>query len=366
MNQGSQYKTALNLAKRALDYIARYGTPPTPHAYELFYTVCGGQNPELNEALATVVADRRQVTARDAEQLYKKFLSRDKTTTEMASIGSNMNSEMSGLLTLIDTISNSTSTYQSSLQRAEQKLASGQPQQNIEAMVHSLLSATQSMAQSNAEVAANLETSRAQVEQLEDCLKAAREESSRDSLTGLCNRRQFDIMLDEAILAAGNENTPLSILLIDIDSFKPFNDEHGHVAGDSALRYVASCLKSNIKDQDTAARYGGEEFVVILTHTSLEHAMSVAERIRHLVHSRQLFKKATGESMGKISVSIGVAERKLKDSAESLLHRADMCMYTAKTRGRNQVCHTPSEPESEQDSAQPSSEPMLASQHLTA
>lgn len=357
MDQGSQYKTALSLAKRALDYIARYGTPPTPHAYEIFYTVCAGQNAELNEALAEVIADKRQVSARDAERLYEKFLSTDKTTAEMASIGSNMSTEMSGLLTLIDTVSNSTNTYQSSLQKAEQRLASGQPEQNIEAMVQSLLEATQSMARSNAEVSANLETSRAQVEQLEDCLKAAREESSRDPLTGLCNRRQFDIMLDEAILAAGNENTPLSLLMVDIDHFKPFNDEHGHVAGDSALRYVASCLKSNIKEHDTAARYGGEEFVVILSHTSVEHAMSVAERIRHLINSRHLVKKATGESMGRISVSIGVTERQAKDSAESFLHRADMCMYAAKTGGRNRVQHTPVEPSSDQSADQNSDQP---------
>ncbi len=382
MDQGSQYKTALNLAKRALDYIARYGTPPTPHAFELFYTVCAGQNAELNEALAAIIADRRSVTARDAERLYEKHLSTDRTSAEMASIGSNMSGEMSGLLSLIDTVSNSANSYQSSLQNAEQKLASGQSNQNIEAMVQSLLSATQSMTQTNAEVSANLEISRAQVEQLEDCLKAAREESSRDPLTGLCNRRQFDIMLDEAILAAGNENTPLSLLLIDIDHFKLFNDEHGHVAGDSALRYVASCLKSNIKDHDTAARYGGEEFVVILSHTAVEHAMSVAERIRHLINSRHLVKKATGESMGRISVSIGVTERQEKDSAESFLHRADMCMYSAKTKGRNQVSYSPAEEASEQSvdkpceqpsdipseapTEAPSEEPMLAGEHLSA
>lgn len=340
MDDRSQYKTALGLAKRALDYIARYGTPPTPHVYELFYTICAGQNAELNEALATIVADKRKVSGRDAERLYDKYLSTDKTSAEMAGIGSKMNGEMSSLMSLIGTAVTTANTYQASLQNAEQKLASGPAQQNVEALVQSLLAATQTMAQTNAEVSANLETSRAQVEQLEDCLRAAREESSKDPLTGLANRRQFDIMLDEAILSAGNTNTPLSLLMIDIDHFKPFNDEHGHVAGDSALRYVASCIKSNIKEHDTAARYGGEEFAVILPQTSLEHAMSVAERIRHLVHARHLVKKATGEDMGRISVSVGATEREEKDSAESFLHRADMCMYAAKAAGRNQVKHT--------------------------
>jgi len=339
----SQYKNALGLAKRALDYIARYGTPPTPHAYEVFYTVCAGLNPELNEALGKVIAEHRHVTAQDAERLYQEFLSPQQLSEKVETIGAQMNNEMTALLSLIGNAANSVNTYQASLVNAEGQLGDGPAQQNASEMVGALLNATNAMARTNAEVSANLETSRAQVEQLEDCLKLAREESSRDALTGLVNRRQLELVIDESILKSSSTGQPTSLLVVDVDKFKEFNDTHGHVAGDSALRYVASCIKSNIKSKDTAGRYGGEEFAVILPDTSVEHAVSLAERIRHLVNARYLVKKATGESMGKISVSAGAAEFVEGDTAESFLHRADMCMYAAKRDGRNRVESTPAE-----------------------
>ncbi len=341
MDERGQYKTALDLAKRALEYIARFGTPPTPHAFELFYTVCAGQNASLNEAVSRATANKKTLSANETEKLYQEYLEPQTQSPQMETIGTKMGCEMTGLLALLGTAATNANTYQASLQSAEEKLKSPQADQNIPEMVRSLHSATQNMARANLEISANLETSRAQVELLEDCLKEVREESSRDPLTGLVNRRRFDILLDDALLGASSSGEPACLLVIDIDNFKIFNDSHGHIAGDSALRYVASCIKSNIKGQDTAARYGGEEFAVILPNTSIEHAMSLAERIRHLVNARHLVKKATGVDMGRISVSIGAAMNMEGDSAESFLNRADMCMYAAKNGGRNQVQDSP-------------------------
>ncbi len=341
MDERAQYRTALDLAKRALEYIAQFGAPPTPHAFELFYTVCAGQNAPLNEAVTKATSGKQKLSAAEVEKLYVDFLSPGPQSQQMETIGEKMGSEMTGLLSLLGTAASTANTYQASLQSAEERLNSPQAGQNISEMVRSLHAATQTMARANSEVTTNLETSRAQVEMLEDCLKEAREESSRDPLTGLVNRRRFDILLEDTLLNASSNGQPASLLVIDIDNFKQFNDTHGHVAGDSALRYVASCIKSNIKGQDTAARYGGEEFAVILPNTSIEHGMSLAERIRHLINARHLVKKATGVDMGRISVSIGVTMTEEGDSADSFLHRADMCMYAAKNAGRNRVLDSP-------------------------
>lgn len=341
MDEKAQYKTALRLAKRALDYIANYGTPPTPHAFEVFYTVCAGLNPQLNEAVAKIVANSRKITSADAERLYEEFISNSAAPEKVQSIGSKMSIEMAGLLSLLGTVANSTNSYQSSLERAEERLERAPDENQINNTVKSLLTATRQMSRASAEVSANLETSRAQVEQLDDCLRLVREETSKDGLTGLVNRKQLDIMLDETLLLARESHEPFCLMIIDIDNFKDFNDTNGHVAGDSALRYVASCIKSNVKGQDTAGRYGGDEFAVILPNTSIENAISLAERIRHLINARHLVKKATGESMGRISVSIGVTECADDESAETCYNRADLCMYGAKEAGRNQVSTTP-------------------------
>jgi len=350
VDEQSQYKTALDLAKRTLKYIARYETPPTPCAYELFYTVCTGVNPSLNEALAAIIAKKRKLTAREAEQLYRDYLSSEEAAKMIQDVGAKMNSQLSSLLSLLGNAASNATNYQVSLESAEETLSGGAAPQNTAELVHALLEGTRAMAQTNAQITANLETTRAQVEQLEDCLKLAREESARDTVTGLVNRRQFDLLLDETILKAAESGKPACLLLADIDNFKAFNDTHGHIAGDSALRYVGSCIKANTKSRDTAARVGGEEFALILPNTRIEQAVGVAERIRHLINSRTLVKKTTKEDMGCISVSIGATQLLDDDTAESVFDRADMCMYAAKKAGRNNVKDV-SEPDTAANSA---------------
>jgi len=129
--------------------------------------------------------------------------------------------------------------------------------------------------------------------------------------------------------------------MTDIDHFKTFNDTFGHLTGDQVLRLVALSVKQNVKGQDLAARYGGEEFAVILPDTVLRSGVTVADHIRRAVMTKELMKRSTGEHLGRVTISIGVATLRPDDSAASLLGRADQCMYAAKRSGRNQVvCET--------------------------
>jgi diguanylate cyclase len=129
----------------------------------------------------------------------------------------------------------------------------------------------------------------------------------------------------------------MALLLCDIDHFKAFNDNWGHQTGDQVLRLVASCLSESVKGRDTAARYGGEEFAVLLRGTGLEDATLVAEQIRETVENKKLVKKSTGDVLGSITISIGVAEFGADEAADSVIRRADACLYGAKQHGRNLV-----------------------------
>nr|WP_248306212.1 GGDEF domain-containing protein [Devosia oryzisoli] len=158
-----------------------------------------------------------------------------------------------------------------------------------------------------------------------------------DPLTKIANRKSLDEGLAEAIREAAETGAPLSLMLVDIDHFKTFNDTYGHQTGDQVLRLVAMTLKSNIKGKDLAARYGGEEFVAVLPSTDMEGAVIVAENVRKAIQAKELLKRSTNEKLGRITASFGVARFHPTDNAMSLIERADRCLYAAKHAGRNRV-----------------------------
>jgi diguanylate cyclase (GGDEF)-like protein len=164
-----------------------------------------------------------------------------------------------------------------------------------------------------------------------------------DPLTGLANRRSFDERLEEGLRAFMRTGEPLTLLMIDVDDFKRFNDTYGHVAGDGALRAIADAIRDVVnRPRDVVARYGGEEFVIVLSDTPLEGALSVAERIRIEVVRRRIPHKAN-RAAPYVTVSLGAASaRGGSPDARELIERADTALYRAKDAGRNRVEADPS------------------------
>jgi len=159
--------------------------------------------------------------------------------------------------------------------------------------------------------------------------------SIHDSLTGIHNRRYFDVRLQEEAERARKFSLEFSLLMIDIDFFKKVNDTYGHLVGDVVLRAVANILQSCIREIDFAARYGGEEFIIILQETNKKGALYVAERIRETVEKQAI--KAFDETV-RVTVSIGVVVYPQHTSYKELLVEiADKALYKAKDKGRNRV-----------------------------
>jgi diguanylate cyclase (GGDEF)-like protein len=154
-----------------------------------------------------------------------------------------------------------------------------------------------------------------------------------DGLTGCFNRRFFEIQLERDLHLATRMRQPVSLILIDIDHFKRVNDTHGHDAGDTALRILASELREEVRGVDTAARYGGEEFAIILPQAGPEGAFAVAERLRTRIERTEV------PGVGTITASLGIATFPLHASSRDLLvTAADRALYQAKRTGRNRVC----------------------------
>ena len=162
--------------------------------------------------------------------------------------------------------------------------------------------------------------------------------SSRDPLTGLANRRQFELALAREVDRVARTGESAMVLMIDIDHFKKVNDTHGHAAGDLVLKAVALVLQDCIRPMDTVARVGGEEFAMVLPNCQPGFGQAVAERVRLQVQSKAV-PVAPGKEIA-VTVSIGgaFAPQWVRSSAPLWLERADQKLYQAKAGGRNQAC----------------------------
>ena len=157
-----------------------------------------------------------------------------------------------------------------------------------------------------------------------------------DALTGLHNRGWMDDMFEREIRRSERDGLTPCMLMIDVDHFKNFNDEYGHLAGDRALVVIGESIRKPLRPNDHVARFGGEEFAVLLPETSLENAITIAERLRERVCEAALG-DINGQALPKVTVSIGVAEYRSGGSLEAMIASADVAMYQAKKDGRNCV-----------------------------
>jgi len=156
----------------------------------------------------------------------------------------------------------------------------------------------------------------------------ARQDSLHDALTGLANRRFMEMQLRHEVAASRRSNSPLSVIMLDLDRFKKYNDTYGHPAGDLLLIKIAEEIRHCLREEDLPARYGGEEFLVVLRNTTLQRATEVAERLRTRI-----------EQQAEITVSLGVATLEASDDEPGhTVERADRALYRAKQTGRNRVC----------------------------
>lgn len=164
------------------------------------------------------------------------------------------------------------------------------------------------------------------------------EQASRDPLTNLYNRRYFDVAVQREMARCEREAKPLSLILMDLDHFKMFNDHYGHAAGDTCLRVVARSIQASAKRAtDLAARYGGEEFLLLLPDTDLQGAVRMAEDLRAAVQSLEVEHKQSSHGMVTLSLGVAVNKPEYLQDAQHLIRSADIALYAAKENGRNRV-----------------------------
>lgn len=337
MSERDDFKRTIVYGENAVGHLRKNEIAAYPRNYELWYTYAAGFNHALNKTINDIIRQRGKITSAEVDRVYDQFIAPTRVGERIDEVGGRLSHEIKGVAGMLATQMESTASYSSSLGEAQAALVDAQDSGAVETIVQGLITATRETERTNRELEGQLAESRRQIAELQESLEAIRYESLVDDLTTLANRKHFDQSLDRLVAEAQQTDVPFSLLFTDIDHFKKFNDTYGHQTGDQVLRLVALALKQNIKGQDIACRFGGEEFAVLLPRTDLAQSVVVAEHIREAVFSKELVKRSTGENLGRITISIGVAEWRRGDTLQSVVERADVCLYAAKRGGRNMV-----------------------------
>ena len=322
--------------------IERHRLIPNPANFQVLFVHYCNSNSQLSERLDAHMSNGRPLSEELLKSLNSTFIGTNESLAEMEAVSSGADALTEAAHELAEKVASSQSglhSYGSSLAHwAGRMNADATPEGLIQA-VAALAAETARASERNRELERELSASAAQIGKLRQNLNDVRQQASTDELTGLSNRRAFDTRLRRAVKQAqGDANTTFCLLLIDIDHFKRFNDTHGHRAGDRVLRLVGQLLSDNLKGRDTAARYGGEEFAILLDGANVEAGRAVAAQLCEQLAQRRLIKRDTGQSIGQVTCSIGVAQYRSADDGSALVERADQALYEAKRTGRNRVC----------------------------
>jgi diguanylate cyclase len=333
--QADQYKDS------ALKRIEKEKLTPSPDIYELWYVYYSGQSPEVAKALDILVQNKQKITDERCKELHHRFLSDARNAEMVQKAGTQINTTIKSVTGAVKDVKSATSAYSGKLGGVSEKMSKTSDPKEMKEILESVIGETAVMLEHNHKLEEQLDRSTVVMEELQRDLENVRKEALTDGLTGLSNRKAFDQELRRVAEESKAEELTFALLMLDIDHFKSFNDNFGHQIGDQVLRLVARTLTDGVKGRDIAARYGGEEFAIILPDTPLNAGVTVGNALRKAVETKDVVNRNTGEKLGRITMSVGVAEYLSGEDLTELIERADAALYTAKHNGRNQVAAAP-------------------------
>ena len=327
---------AAEFAQSAVEKLRTLEIAATPNNFAVWYGYFAGRDAAMTQALDIVLSNKVELTPERCEEIYEKYIGFGKENAELRENTNRLEAMIQGVLEQVDQAGKDQGSYGKKLAGFSSVLSKSGGSDMAD-LVKGILNDTRQIMEKNQALESRLGESSQEISDLRQHLEEVRREAMTDALTGIANRKYFDVSLREEAAQAQDEGDELCLLLMDIDHFKKFNDTYGHLIGDEVLKAVARIMKDGVKGRDTAARYGGEEFVIILPNTKLDDAKTVADQIRQNLASRKLKNRKTGESYGVVTLSVGAAVYRSGESLESFVQRADQALYRAKAEGRNRV-----------------------------
>lgn len=328
---------AADLARRAMQRLAEERLAPNPENFTIWYAYYSGQFPDLTRAIDLAQRDGAALTQTHCDEIYKRFFSMDSESQAIRETSERARAALSKLMELLESVGTETNRYGDKLTGMSGELDQPLGIDDLRAMLAALAAETATIAERQSRLQTQLFDASQQLAEMRINLESARREAMTDGLTGIANRKGFDRALLDAAQEVEEAGGALSLLMLDVDDFRRFNETHGHLVGDHVLRLIARAMIDTIKGRDTAARCGGEEFAVVLPFTTLENARLVAEQVRTAVGSRKIVNRNRAADYGSVTLSIGCAQRREEEPLTDFIRRADQALKVAKRNGRNQV-----------------------------
>jgi len=332
----ADHKATIAFAHLALGKMRSLRAPCDPRTYAAWFTYATRCSPSHNALVNHTIEREGGIAAAEIETIYG-YAPADLIADNVQRTMAGVIDELGQAMATIDAAAGTIASYRQDLKRLVREVEGVHDRERLGAIVDGLLQATRSMEATNEIFAASLKASRQEFGEAREKVDTLRVDSLTDTLTQLANRACFERELERCIAASDASNDGLCLLLMDIDRLGKINDTFGHMAGDQVLRVVSHALKQHLQQNDVAARIGGEEFAVLLPKIPLRSALTVGDHIRCRVMAMQFIKRSTGESMGRITLSGGIARYRRGETSWELMRRADHCLAAAKRHGRNRV-----------------------------
>jgi len=337
MGFGDGVEKAGGYARRAMDLMNSHDVPAAPPNFAVWYNYVSERFPDLKKTLDQAIEADAAFDGAHNEELYETFIGTRQEGILLQDAGDEVRAQVEEILGALGGASDEIEGAGSAIKGSLDSFLANKNISSIETFVQSMLAETRRIQETNSQLQDQLNESSEKISLLQENLKKAEAESYVDALTGIANRKKFDVALLAETTACSESNNSLSLVVADIDHFKKFNDAYGHQVGDQVLKLVASALHDNVKGGDLAARYGGEEFALILPNTELEDAYRLVETIRETIGTRRIRNKQKGLDFGSVTLSLGIASYRHGEPVCEFIERADNALYRAKSGGRNQT-----------------------------
>ena len=325
-------KNAFSMMGEVEAFCRTHKIQPIPLNYAVSYEHLSGNHPQLSAQLNEHISLGHQLNHSYITELHNSHLVPE--AQELIDGTVQVRQVIDNLLTTVRDSHSSVDELTQSLDQGMDELAKRPQVEKLEQVVSQLLQASLNAKRDQAKLNQQLQQAEANAAELQQQLHTTQKQAMTDPLTGMLNRTGMNYHLEQ--LQALNESR-LSLVVFDIDHFKRFNDNYGHLLGDKVLQVVASQIKAAIGEQDLAIRYGGEEMLIILPQLELDKAAKLATRILSQVEQIKLINKRTKQSIPPVTLSAGVAQMQPQEQWHDWLERADQALYRAKDSGRNQV-----------------------------